>query len=101
VDSAYPEIAKLGTRRLVHSSQEGKRIVISLDESGLSEPAALAATICHELGLFIFWQTGILLVMRKFRALTDLLTVYLERGFSAQIRFQFGQWHLTAIKVGS
>src|SRR5882757_5937601 len=51
IDSAHAgESHSSGPAGLYHQPKDKKKLVIALEESGLARPAALAATICHELG---------------------------------------------------
>ncbi len=77
----------------VHPDKDG-RLIIALDANGLNRPAALAATICHELAHVHLLADGrITRDAKDSEPLTDLLTVYFGAGIlTANARFQFSQW---------
>ncbi|HMJ64866.1 MAG TPA: hypothetical protein VK615_05915 [Candidatus Binatia bacterium] len=95
VDSAYAgELHSSGPAGLFIHPQDNQRLVIAIERSGLSRPAALAATICHELGhVHLLADRRIARDCEDSEPLTDLLTVFFGVGiFTANSAFQFHQW---------
>jgi hypothetical protein len=95
VDSAYAgELHSSGPAGLYQHSEDRKKLVISLEASGLIRPASLAATICHELAhVHLLADQRIKRDEEDCEPLTDLLTVYFGAGIlTANAAFQFSQW---------
>jgi hypothetical protein len=95
VDSAYAgESHSSGPAGLYHAPKQSQKLVIALEESGLLRPAALAATICHELGhVHLLADQRVQQDEEDCEPLTDLLTVYFGAGIlTANSAFQFNQW---------
>jgi hypothetical protein len=95
VDSAYAgESHSSGPAGLFVHPRQNERLVIAFEESGLAEPAALVATICHELGhVLLLADRRVERGVEDCEPLTDLLTVYFGAGiFTANAAFQFHQW---------
>ena len=95
VDSAYGgESHSSGPAGLYHDPQDSQKLVVALEESGLLRPAALAATICHELGhVHLLADHRIEREEEDCEPLTDLLTVYFGAGIlTANAAFHFSQW---------
>jgi hypothetical protein len=94
-DSAYAgEQHSSGPAGLYHDPKDSRLLVIALEESGLKQPASLAATICHELGhVHLLGEKRIKRDEEDCEPLTDLLTVYFGAGIlTANTAFQFNQW---------
>ena len=95
VDSAYAgNTHSSGPAGLYRQPEKDGKLLVSLDQSGLSDPMKLVATICHELGHVHLLADGRISPEEKdSEPLTDLLTVYFGTGiFNANAAFQFGQW---------
>lgn len=95
IDSAHAgEWHRSGPAGLFIHPEDSKRLVIALEESGLAQPASLAATICHELAhVHLLADRRIAHTEEDCEPLTDLLTVYFGAGiFTANSAFQFNQW---------
>jgi hypothetical protein len=93
--SAYAgQTSRSGPAGLFIHPKDSQRLVIALEDSGLDEPAALTATICHELGHVHLLADGRLSHdAADSEPLTDLLTVFFGAGiFTANAVFQFSQW---------
>jgi len=90
----FHESNRSGPAGLFIHPQKQDRLIIALDARGLSRPAALAATICHELShVHLLADKRIAREAEDNEPLTDLLTVYFGAGIvTANARFQFGQW---------
>jgi hypothetical protein len=88
------ETYRTGPAGLFVHPKDTKKLIIALEESGLSQPAALTATICHELGHVLLLADGhIARDTPDSEPLTDLLTVFFGAGiFTANSVFQFSQW---------
>jgi hypothetical protein len=88
------ETHRTGPAGLFLHREDSQRLVIALEESGLNQPANLAATICHELGHVHLLADGrIPPDAADSEPLTDLLTVFFGAGiFTANSVFQFTQW---------
>lgn len=82
------------------TSNTGKEIV-SLEEEQLEDPAALIATLAHELGhVILLGGERVNPDDEDHEPLTDLLTVFFGLGiFSANSAFQFNQWE-SGHKIG-
>jgi hypothetical protein len=74
-------------------TESGGRPVLTIDRSGVREPARLLAVIAHELGHVRLLGEGRVTTQRRdHEPLTDLATVYLGMGiFSANAAFEFGR----------
>jgi hypothetical protein len=95
MDSAYAgERHSSGPAGLYVARDEDRKLVIALENSGLLRPAALAVTICHELGhVHLLADQRIKRDEEDCEPLTDLLTVYFGAGIlTANSAFQFSQW---------
>ncbi len=90
----FTERQTSGAAGLYFHPENRERLVIALNASGMVEPAALAATICHELGhVHLLADARIALDAEDSEPLTDLLTVFFGAGiFAANSAFQFNQW---------
>lgn len=90
----FYEAHKSGPAGLFIHPEERDRFIIALDAAGLDRPAALAATICHELGhVHLLADRRITQDTEDGEPLTDLLTVYFGAGIlTANSAFQFSQW---------
>jgi hypothetical protein len=90
----YYESHRSGPAGLFVHPEKQDRLMIALDVSGLNRPAALAATICHELAHIHLLADGrITREAEDNEPLTDLLTVFFGAGIlTANARFQFSQW---------
>jgi hypothetical protein len=88
------ETQRDGPAGLYYHPTDEQKLVIALDASGLSEPANLVATICHELGhVLLLADARIPRNTPDSEPLTDLLTAYFGAGiFTANSAFQFSQW---------
>jgi len=95
IDSAYAgESHSSGPAGLYQAPANSPVQIISLEKSALRRPAALAATICHELGhVHLLGDQRISRDEPDSELLTDLLTVYFGAGIlTANSAFQFSQW---------
>ncbi len=88
------ETHRTGPAGLFLHPKDASRLIIALEQSGLSEPAKLTATICHELGHVHLLADGrIPQDTPDSEPHTDLLTVFFGAGiFTANSAFQFAQW---------
>jgi len=94
-ESVYAgESRSTGPAGLYVHPEDGKKLIVALEESGLARPAQLAATICHELGhVHLLADARIDRNTPDSEPLTDLVTVYFGVGiFAANGVFQFNQW---------
>jgi hypothetical protein len=95
IESAYAgERHSSGPAGLYVARDDDRKLAVALDESALSRPAALAATICHELGhVHLLADQRIKRDEEDCEPLTDLLTIYFGAGIlTANAAFQFSQW---------
>jgi len=95
LESAYAgESTRSGPVGLFIHPKDRQRLVIALEDSGFEDPAALTATICHELGhVHLLADHRIQPDTPDSEPLTDLLTVFFGAGiFTANSVFQFSQW---------
>ena len=95
LESAFAgETNRSGPAGLFFHPEDKSKLVIGLEDSGLARPAALTATICHELGhVHLLADQRINRDEEDSEPLTDLLTVYFGAGiFNANTAFQFNQW---------
>ncbi|HWI58333.1 MAG TPA: hypothetical protein VNZ22_13990 [Bacillota bacterium] len=90
----FYEAHKAGPAGLFIHPEKRDQLIIGLDAAGLGNPAALAATICHELAhVHLLADRRITQDTEDGEPLTDLLTVYFGAGIlTANSVFQFSQW---------
>ena len=90
----FYESQRSGPAGLFIHPEKHDRMIIALDAAGLDRPAALAATICHELAhVHLLADKRITQETEDGEPLTDLLTVYFGAGIlTANAVFQFSQW---------
>ena len=92
--AGFREVQRAGPAGLYINSENHDRLIIALDAAGLARPAALAATICHELAhVHLLADHRIAHDTPDSEPLTDLLTVFFGAGIlSANSVFEFNQW---------
>lgn len=90
----FYELHRSGPAGLFIHPENRERLIIALDVAGLDRPAALSATICHELAhVHLLGDSRITQETEDGEPLTDLLTVFFGAGIlTANSAFQFSQW---------
>ena len=88
------ESAERGAAGMFHGKRDRGTFLISVAAEQLDKPAALVATLCHELGhVLLLGERRLSGDEEDHEPLTDLLTIYFGAGiFTANSAFQFEQW---------